>query len=140
MLLLDNAAPDSCSAECQLHIPTYPRLVSTAAMHGSRETCGQTNRPTNRPTDRLQQPFTAHAHARVNNSRYIYIHEYVATCACAGEVSDVVGERVAVFSSVPSACGLELPDLPAPPLSPPCSNLSSELRAGRGKKFRSMHI
>ena len=31
MLFLDNAAPDSCCAERPLHIPTYPRLVSTAA-------------------------------------------------------------------------------------------------------------
>ena len=31
MLFLDNPAPDSCCAERPLHIPTYPRLVSTAA-------------------------------------------------------------------------------------------------------------
>ena len=45
MLFLDNAAPDSCCAERPLHIPTYPRLVSTAAT--VRE-CG--NRDTDRPT------------------------------------------------------------------------------------------
>ena len=63
---------------------------------------------------------------------------YVAMCACAGGVSDVAEERVAVSSSVPSACGQELPDLPAPPLSPPSSYLSSQLRAGRGEKIRGM--
>ena len=54
MLFLDNAAPDSCCAEHPLHIPTYPRLVSTAATvrektWKERET--QTDRPTDRPTD-----------------------------------------------------------------------------------------
>ena len=57
MLFLDNAAPDSCCAERPLHIPTYPRLVSTAATVREK-TCGETksqtkqiNRPTDRPTD-----------------------------------------------------------------------------------------
>ena len=123
-----------------MHIPTYPRLVSTAAMHGSREPCRQTNRPTNRPTDQLTNYNNPSLRMRMRGLIIvcIYTYEYVATCACAGGVSDVVGERVAASSSVPSACGLELPDLPALPLSPPCSYLSSQLRAGREKKIRSM--
>ena len=51
MLFLDNAAPDSCCAERPLHIPTYPRLVSTAATVPEK-TWEKTERITNRPTDR----------------------------------------------------------------------------------------
>ena len=54
MLFLDNAAPDSCCAERPLHIPTYPRLVSTAAMVREKtweQIHTHTDRPTDRPTD-----------------------------------------------------------------------------------------
>ena len=49
MLFLDNAAPDSCCAERPLHIPTYPRLVSTAATVREK-TWVQTEKPRARPT------------------------------------------------------------------------------------------
>ena len=57
MLFLDNAAPDSCCAKRQLHIPTYPRLASTAATVREK-TCGETHKPNDpidpiRETDRL---------------------------------------------------------------------------------------
>ena len=48
-LFFDYDVPDSCCAERPLHIPTYPRLVSTAATVREK-TCGQTDKPTNRPT------------------------------------------------------------------------------------------
>ena len=75
MLFLDNAALDSCCAERPLHIPTYPRLVSTAATVREK-TCGETekqinrmiNRPTDRPTD-YNNPRAAHARARINNRK-----------------------------------------------------------------------
>ena len=54
MLFLDNAAPDSCCAERPLHIPTYPRLVSTAATVREKtweQTDTQRDRHTERPTD-----------------------------------------------------------------------------------------
>ena len=51
MLFLDNPAPDSCCAERPLHIPTYPRLVSTAATVREK-TCEQIHRQTDRPTDK----------------------------------------------------------------------------------------
>ena len=47
MLFLDNTAPDSCCAEHPLHIPTCPRLVSTAAKVREK-TCRQTYKPTAR--------------------------------------------------------------------------------------------
>ena len=50
MLFLDNAAPDSCCAERPLHIPTYPRLASTAATVREK-TCGETKSQIERPTD-----------------------------------------------------------------------------------------
>ena len=50
MLFLDNAAPDSCCAERPLHIPTYPRLVSTAATVREK-TWEQIHTHTHRPTD-----------------------------------------------------------------------------------------
>ena len=50
MLFLDNAALDSCCAERPLHIPTYPRLASTAATV-SEKTCGETDLPTEKKTD-----------------------------------------------------------------------------------------
>ena len=50
MLFLDNAAPDSCYAERPLHIPTYPRLVFTAATVREK-TKRDTDRPTDKPTD-----------------------------------------------------------------------------------------
>ena len=62
MLFLDNAAPDSCCAKRPLHIPTYPRLVSTAATVREK-TWEQTEKSTNRPTD-----YAAHARARVNSN------------------------------------------------------------------------
>ena len=70
MLFLDNAALDSCCAERPLHIPTYPRLASTAATVREK-TCGETEKQRNRlrPTDGLtdyNNPCAAHARARVN--------------------------------------------------------------------------
>ena len=54
MLFLDNPAPDSCCAKRPLHIPIYPRLVSTAATVREK-TCEQihtqTDRQINLPTD-----------------------------------------------------------------------------------------
>ena len=50
MLFLDNAAPDSCCAERPLHVPTHPRLVSTAATVREK-TWEQTDTQTDRPTD-----------------------------------------------------------------------------------------
>ena len=50
MLFLDNAAPDSCCAERPLHIPTYPHLVSTAAMVREK-TWVQTHKPSDKPTN-----------------------------------------------------------------------------------------
>ena len=55
MLFLDNAAQDSCCAERPLHIPTYPRLVSTAATVREKtweQTDTQTAVPTDTQTDR----------------------------------------------------------------------------------------
>ena len=49
VLFLDNAAPQSCCAEPPLHIPTYPRLTSTAATVREK-TCGETKSQTNRLT------------------------------------------------------------------------------------------
>ena len=57
MLFLDNAAPDSCCAERPLHIPTYPRLVSTAAT-----VLEKTWEQRHKPTDRLQNSLLLDTH------------------------------------------------------------------------------
>ena len=78
IMFFDNAAPDSCCAEHPLHIPTYPRSVSTAATVREK-TCGQTVRQTHtltdRPTDRVptHRPTTTtciymYFKARINHS------------------------------------------------------------------------
>ena len=54
MLFLDNAAPDSCCSERPLHIPTYLRLVSTAATVREK----RADRPTDRPTDYSSQGYS----------------------------------------------------------------------------------
>ena len=64
MLFLDNAALDSCCAECPLHIPTYPRLVSTAATVREKtweQRHRDTDRPTDRPTDHNNPSLRMHA-------------------------------------------------------------------------------
>ena len=57
MLFLDNAAPDSCCAERPLHIPTCPRLVSTAAT-----VLEKTWEQRHKPTDRLQNSLLLDTH------------------------------------------------------------------------------
>ena len=66
-MLFLNAAPDSCCAERPLHIPTYPRLVSTTATVREK-TCGHT-KPTNRPTDYNNPSLCMHVRARVNKTK-----------------------------------------------------------------------
>ena len=74
MLFLDNAAPDSCCAERPLHIPTYPRLVSTAATVREKtweQIHRQTGRPADKPTD-YNNP-SLRMRARVNYSLAYFI-------------------------------------------------------------------
>ena len=82
MLFLDNAAPDSCCAERPLHIPTYPRLVSTAAT--VREKTWEqihTHTHTDRPTDYNNPSLRMRARGlmTIHDIVVLYIHTSTIT-------------------------------------------------------------
>ena len=84
MLFLDNAAPDSCCAERPLHIPTYPRLVSTAATVREKtweQIHTQTDRPTdyNNPSLRMRARGLTSIHTCIVVYMYILVVKYIYT-------------------------------------------------------------
>ena len=81
-LFFDYDVPDSCCAERLLHIPTYPRLVSTAAMVGEKM-YGQIDKPTNRPiTITLRCACAARFNDLMDSMKINIMHNYRNKLSC----------------------------------------------------------